>query len=318
LGTGRHPAGRMTRAGRPGTSPAPRAVAGRPVAGGLSSGTVAPGAHDVRRPKALDGPWTQPGLVAIRMPESSRACGSLQGRWFIASAEGRGRLGTGSGREQPPWTQAGPSPPACRESSSGGPAARGRWFTSGWASAARAGRGSGHQWRVPTSVAFADPARVLVGTSTGSPIGTGITTVAFDPPAHPRRPRPPARHAPARRPAGGGPPRGPRRHLPCPGRVVQPTGEAMAAGLGQVGGRAIGHAVQDRLGQLHDRSPIGRVDRTGGGSPGRTGGTSGRPRLGRAADRVGRAICHLWLTVGRSPGRNKKGPPQWTDRGGPR
>jgi hypothetical protein len=36
--------------------------------------------------------------------------------------------------------------------------------------------------RVPTSVAFADPARVLVGTSTGSPIGTGITTAAFDPP----------------------------------------------------------------------------------------------------------------------------------------
>jgi hypothetical protein len=56
----------------------------------------------------------------------------------------------------------------------------------------------------------------LVGTSTGWPIGTGVTTAAFDPPAHPRRPRPPARHAPARRPAGGGPPRGPRRPPPLP------------------------------------------------------------------------------------------------------
>jgi hypothetical protein len=62
----------------------------------------------------------------------------------------------------------------------------------------------------------------LAGTSTGSPggarapIGTGITTAAFDPPAHPRRPRPPARHARARRPAGGGSPRGPRRHPPPP------------------------------------------------------------------------------------------------------
>jgi hypothetical protein len=31
----------------------------------------------------------------------------------------------------------------------------------------------------------------LAGTGAGSPIGTGITTAAFDPPAHPRRPRPP-------------------------------------------------------------------------------------------------------------------------------
>ena len=41
LGADRPPAGRMTRAGRPGTLPAPRAVAGRTAAGGLSSGTVA-------------------------------------------------------------------------------------------------------------------------------------------------------------------------------------------------------------------------------------------------------------------------------------
>ena len=36
----RPPAGRMTRAGRSGTMPAPGALAGRPAAGGLSSGTV--------------------------------------------------------------------------------------------------------------------------------------------------------------------------------------------------------------------------------------------------------------------------------------
>ena len=41
LGADRPPAGRMTRAGRSGPSPAPGAVAGRPAAGGLSSGTVA-------------------------------------------------------------------------------------------------------------------------------------------------------------------------------------------------------------------------------------------------------------------------------------
>jgi hypothetical protein len=41
LGVNRPPAGRMTRAGRPGTLPAPGAFAGRPAAGGLSSGTVA-------------------------------------------------------------------------------------------------------------------------------------------------------------------------------------------------------------------------------------------------------------------------------------
>jgi len=45
LGANRPPAGRMTRAGRWGPSPAPGAVAGRPVAGGLSSGTVAHGGH---------------------------------------------------------------------------------------------------------------------------------------------------------------------------------------------------------------------------------------------------------------------------------
>ena len=79
LGANRPPAGRMTRAGRSGTSPAPGAVAGRPAAGGLSSGTVALGGHEVRQPKALDGPWTQPGLVATGMPESARAGWSLSG-----------------------------------------------------------------------------------------------------------------------------------------------------------------------------------------------------------------------------------------------
>jgi hypothetical protein len=32
---------------------------------------------------------------------------------------------------------------------------------------------------------------------------------------------------------------------PCPGRVVQPTGDAMAAGLGQVGGQAVGATIDD-------------------------------------------------------------------------
>ena len=41
LGANRPPAGRMTRAGRSGTSPARGTFAGRTVAGGLSSGTVA-------------------------------------------------------------------------------------------------------------------------------------------------------------------------------------------------------------------------------------------------------------------------------------
>ena len=41
-GAHRPPAGRMTRDGRPGPSPAPRAVAGRTVAGGLCSGDGGP------------------------------------------------------------------------------------------------------------------------------------------------------------------------------------------------------------------------------------------------------------------------------------
>ena len=38
---------------------------------------------------------------------------------------------------------------------------------------------------------------------------------------------------------------------PCPGRVVRPAGEAMAAGFGQVGGLAKRPAVDDGLVQLH-------------------------------------------------------------------
>ena len=38
---------------------------------------------------------------------------------------------------------------------------------------------------------------------------------------------------------------------PCPGRVVQPAGEAMAAGLGQVGGQAVRAAVDDGLDDVH-------------------------------------------------------------------
>jgi hypothetical protein len=74
LGANRPPAGRMTRAGRLGPSPASRAVAGRTVAGGLSSGTVALGGHDVR-------PSTGPRTGRGRSQAWSRsACPSLRGR----------------------------------------------------------------------------------------------------------------------------------------------------------------------------------------------------------------------------------------------
>ena len=133
-GRDRPPAGRMTRAGRSGTSPAPGAVAGRPAAGGLSSGTVAHGGHDVRQPKGpgwavdADRPGRDPHARVFEGGRFAfRAGGSSRPRRIS------GRLGLDSGREQPPWTQAGPSLPACRESASGGPAARGRWFTSGGA-----------------------------------------------------------------------------------------------------------------------------------------------------------------------------------------
>jgi hypothetical protein len=79
LGANRPPAGRRTRAGRPRASMTPIGVAGRTAAGGLCSGPVALGGHEVRPPKALEGPWTQPGLVATGMPESSRAGWSPSG-----------------------------------------------------------------------------------------------------------------------------------------------------------------------------------------------------------------------------------------------
>ena len=115
---------------------------------------------DARRPQALDGPWTQPGLVAIRMPESSRACGSLQGRWFIASAEGRGQLGTGSGREQPsldagrPLAAGMPRVFERRAGCSGTVVHLGRGFGD-----PGPGLGTGLRCRVPASAAFSDPAR---------------------------------------------------------------------------------------------------------------------------------------------------------------
>ena len=83
-------------------------------------------------------------------------------------------------------------------------------------SAARAWRGTGSGSVCPCQRSGGSVG-ILVGTGTGSPIGTGITTAAFDPPAHRRRPRPPARHARARRPAGGGPPRATSAESsPCP------------------------------------------------------------------------------------------------------
>ena len=38
---------------------------------------------------------------------------------------------------------------------------------------------------------------------------------------------------------------------PCPGRIVQPAGEAVRAGLGQVGGQAVRAAVDDGLDDVH-------------------------------------------------------------------
>jgi hypothetical protein len=38
---------------------------------------------------------------------------------------------------------------------------------------------------------------------------------------------------------------------PCPGRVVQPTSEAVGAGLGQVGSQAVREAVDDGLDDVH-------------------------------------------------------------------
>ena len=94
------------------------------------------------------------------MPESSRACGSLQGRWFIASAEGRGQLGTGSGREQPsldagrPLAAGMPRVFERRAGCSGTVVHLGRGFGD-----PGPGLGTGLRFRVPASAAFSDPAR---------------------------------------------------------------------------------------------------------------------------------------------------------------
>ena len=107
--------------------------------------------------------------------------------------------------------------------------------------------------RRSASAVFSDPARILVGTGTGSPIGTGITTAAFDPPTHPRRPRPPARHARARRPAGGGLPRGPRRHPPCPGRERPRAHDAVRSGAAARPARPAPIRVRRRVGMTRLR-----------------------------------------------------------------
>ena len=54
---------------------------------------------------------------------------------------------------------------------------------------------------------------------------------------------------------------------PCPGRVVRPAGEAVRAGLGQVGSQAAGAAIPagGKVPGTGDDSPIGasgRVDRS--------------------------------------------------------
>ena len=102
LGANRPPAGRMTRAGRPGTSTARGTFAGRTVAGGLSSGTGAHGGHGCPTTKgpgrAVDAarPGRDPharvfegGRVAFRADGSSRP------------RRISGQLGLDFGREQP-------------------------------------------------------------------------------------------------------------------------------------------------------------------------------------------------------------------------
>ena len=84
----------------------------------------------------------------------------VQGRWFIASAEGRGQLGTGSGREQPsldagrPLAAGMPRVFERRAGCSGTVVHLGRGFGD-----PGPGLGTGLRCRVPASAAFSDPAR---------------------------------------------------------------------------------------------------------------------------------------------------------------
>jgi hypothetical protein len=161
------------------------------------------------------------------------------------------------------------------------------------------------------------PVGTLVGPGTGSPIGTGVTTAAFDPPAHPRRPRPPARHARVRRPAGSGPPRGPRRPLlprargaagrrggesgPWPGWKPGRTrggwggaARAGSAGMALVVGRA---AVADRNGP--DRVGMRAV----GGGPGSASSSTRPAAVHQAARAAGSPVTQ---GTGRHGGRGDR------------
>ena len=82
LGANRPPAGRMTRAGRPRASMTPIGVAGRTVAGGLSSGTVAHGGMDADSPQ--DRGWT----VDADRPGSRLACRESSSGGPVASGPG--------------------------------------------------------------------------------------------------------------------------------------------------------------------------------------------------------------------------------------
>jgi hypothetical protein len=188
-------------------------------------------------------PWTGRGRSQAW---SRSACPSLRGRAdrFRAGGSSRPRRGDGgSGRASGANSPLGRrQAPRCRHAASlraagrrlgdGGSPREGRWRS-------RTECGAGLRCRVPASAAFADPARILVGTGSSSPIGTGITTAAFDPPAHPRRPRPPARPARARRRAGVRPRPRPRRHLPLP-RARRAAGR-QGNGCGPRPGRRPGH-----------------------------------------------------------------------------
>jgi len=141
----------------------------RPGRGGRpSSGLVAHGGHDVRQPEAPDGPWTRICLVAIRMPRVFEwRADRLQGWWFIASAEGRWRLGLDSVREQPldidrpiagRMTLPADRPPAHKpgvgrewHATFAGPGVHRAWEGAG---RSRTGRGRGLRLGVPASAVF--------------------------------------------------------------------------------------------------------------------------------------------------------------------
>ena len=186
------------------------------------------------------------------------------------TAGGGGRLAEGQeapphagrmprGRGRPPagrMTRAGrPRPLPVRETSSpAGPwraaYARGRWPIFG-----------GGVWNLQAGAPLAasvGPRSGLCGSrphprrdGAGSPIGTGVTTAAFDPPGA-------SSTASATSSSCSGPTASRRRTSartwaaspPAPGGV-QPTGEAVRAGFGQVGGQAVSETIDNGFPDIH-------------------------------------------------------------------